>query len=24
MVRFCTKILPDLESALVYIERHFN
>ena len=23
MVRFCTKILPDLESALVYIERHF-
>jgi nucleoside 2-deoxyribosyltransferase len=24
MVRFCTKILPDLESALVYIERHFT
>lgn len=23
MVRFCTKILPDLESALTYIERHF-
>jgi hypothetical protein len=23
MVRFCTKILPDLESALAYIERHF-
>ncbi len=23
MVRFCTKILPDLESALDYIERHF-
>lgn len=23
MVRFCTKILPDLESALGYIERHF-
>jgi nucleoside 2-deoxyribosyltransferase len=24
MVRFCTKILPDLESALIYIERHFT
>jgi nucleoside 2-deoxyribosyltransferase len=24
MVRFCTKILPDLELALVYIERHFT
>jgi nucleoside 2-deoxyribosyltransferase len=24
MVKFCTKILPDLESALIYIERHFN
>jgi nucleoside 2-deoxyribosyltransferase len=24
MVRFCTKILPDLESALAYIERHFT
>ena len=24
MVRFCTKILPDLEDALNYIERHFN
>src|SRR5260370_41485122 len=24
MVRFCTKILPDLESALAYIERHFR
>jgi len=23
MVRFCTKITPDLESALNYIERHF-
>ena len=23
MVRFCTKILPGLESALTYIERHF-
>lgn len=23
MVRFCTKILPNLEDALVYIERHF-
>jgi nucleoside 2-deoxyribosyltransferase len=23
MVRFCTKILPDLESALTYIEKHF-
>jgi nucleoside 2-deoxyribosyltransferase len=23
MVRFCTKIAPDLESALAYIERHF-
>ena len=23
MVRFCTKILPDLESAIGYIERHF-
>lgn len=23
MVRFCTKILPDLEAALNYIERHF-
>ncbi len=23
MVRFCTRIAPDLESALNYIERHF-
>ena len=23
MVRYCTKILPDLEAALDYIERHF-
>ena len=23
MVKFCTKILPDLEAALTYIERHF-
>jgi len=23
MARFCTKILPDLEAALGYIERHF-
>ena len=23
MVRFCTKILPSLEAALTYIERHF-
>ncbi|MBE7463480.1 MAG: nucleoside 2-deoxyribosyltransferase [Planctomycetes bacterium] len=23
MVRFCTKILPNLEGALEYIERHF-
>jgi len=23
MVRFCTKILPDLDAALAYIERHF-
>ena len=23
MVRFCTKILPDLESAVSYIEEHF-
>jgi nucleoside 2-deoxyribosyltransferase len=23
MARFCTKILPDLETALGYIERHF-
>ncbi len=23
MVKFCTKILPDLESALAYIEKHF-
>ena len=23
MARFCTKILPDLNSALTYIERHF-
>ena len=23
MVRFCTKILPTLDAALVYIERHF-
>jgi len=23
MVRYCTKILPDLDSALQYIERHF-
>ena len=23
MVKFCTKILPDLNEALDYIERHF-
>jgi hypothetical protein len=23
MARFCTKILPDLDTALTYIERHF-
>ncbi len=23
MVRYCTKILPSLEDALAYIERHF-
>ncbi|MEA2064171.1 MAG: hypothetical protein U9P14_10765 [Gemmatimonadota bacterium] len=23
MVRFCTKILPDLETAVKYIEEHF-
>jgi len=23
MVKFCTKILPDLDAALEYIERHF-
>jgi nucleoside 2-deoxyribosyltransferase len=23
MIRFCTKILPDLDGALSYIERHF-
>ncbi len=23
MVKFCTKILPDLEAALEYIDRHF-
>ncbi len=23
MVRYCTKILPDLETALSYVERHF-
>src|ERR1700756_4834528 len=23
MIRYCTKILPDLDSALIYIERHF-
>ena len=23
MVRYCTKILPNLEAALVYVERHF-
>jgi nucleoside 2-deoxyribosyltransferase len=23
MVRYCTKILPNLESALEYIDRHF-
>ena len=23
MVRYCTKVLPDLEAALDYIERHF-
>lgn len=23
MVRYCTKILPDLESALTYVEKHF-
>ncbi len=24
MVRFCTKILPDLDGALAYIDRHFR
>ena len=24
MVRFCTKILPDLDGALAYIDRHFH
>jgi nucleoside 2-deoxyribosyltransferase len=24
MVRFCTKILPDLESAADYVRRHFG
>ncbi len=24
MARFCTKIMPDLESAIDYIERHFR
>jgi nucleoside 2-deoxyribosyltransferase len=23
MARFCTKILPDLDAALAYIDRHF-
>ena len=23
MVKYCTKVLPDLEAALAYIERHF-
>jgi hypothetical protein len=23
MVRFCTKILPDLDEAITYINRHF-
>ena len=23
MARFCTKILPDLDTALAYVERHF-
>lgn len=23
MVRYCTKILPDLDAALGYVERHF-
>jgi nucleoside 2-deoxyribosyltransferase len=23
MVRFCTKILPNIEEAMAYIERHF-
>jgi nucleoside 2-deoxyribosyltransferase len=23
MIRFCTKILPNLEAALTYIEQHF-
>src|SRR5690606_7667306 len=23
MVKYCTKILPDLDAALAYIERHF-
>jgi nucleoside 2-deoxyribosyltransferase len=23
MVKFCTKILPDLEAAIDYVERHF-
>lgn len=23
MVKYCTKVLPDLDSALEYIERHF-
>ena len=24
MAKFCTKILPDLETAIEYIENHFN
>ena len=24
MAKFCTKILPDLETAMEYIENHFN
>jgi nucleoside 2-deoxyribosyltransferase len=24
MARFCTKIMPDLDSAIDYIERHFH
>jgi len=23
MVKYCTKILPDLDNALDYIEKHF-
>jgi nucleoside 2-deoxyribosyltransferase len=24
MVKYCTKILPDLDAAIAYIERHFE